>query len=64
MTGEEKRALVAEALTERAAELMAAGDRMSVDAGSAVVGAGLKLAAEHLRAYIEYRLPSQYHEED
>jgi len=62
MTGTEKRALVAQALTERADDLDAAGIRIAAEAGE-VVGAGLRVAADHLRAFVAHRLPFQYQED-
>lgn len=63
MTSEEQRALVATALAERADELDAAGVRLGRDEGSPLIGAAFKAAAEHIRAYIEHRLPLEYYEE-
>lgn len=63
LTAVEKRALVAQVLTERADDLDATGVRIAVEAGE-MVGAGLRVAADHLRSYVKYRLPFQYEDGD
>ncbi|WP_280185151.1 MULTISPECIES: hypothetical protein [Nocardia] len=60
MTGDEKRALVAQALTERADELACAADRIGAE--NMLVGAAMRTVVDHLRGYIKYRLPFEYQE--
>ncbi|AOD20216.1 hypothetical protein IM25_00015 [Rhodococcus sp. p52] len=58
MTGEEKREVAAQVLTERADELEEMADRLGAE--NPLVGAAARVVVDHLRGYVKYRLPFQF----
>ncbi|QOV97621.1 hypothetical protein [Rhodococcus pyridinivorans] len=62
MTGEEKREVAAQVLTERADELEEMAERMGAE--NALVGAAARVVVDHLRGYVKYRLPFQFLEDE
>lgn len=55
----EKRAVASQALRERANELETLAYRISNE-GQPSAAAGIKVAVEHLRGYVTYRLPFDF----
>ncbi|APE11032.1 hypothetical protein BO226_19345 [Rhodococcus sp. 2G] len=62
MTPEEKRAVAAQVLTERADELEGMATRFKAE--DPLVGAAASVIVDHLRGYIKYRLPYDFEDLD
>ncbi|MFC7450526.1 hypothetical protein [Rhodococcus daqingensis] len=62
ITPEQKRAIAAQVLTERADELAEMAGRMRAE--SPLVGAAASVVVDHLRGYIKYRLPFDFEESE
>lgn len=58
ISGEVKRAVAEQVLTERADELERMAERMGAE--NALVGAAARVVVDHLRGYVKYRLPFEF----